>query len=135
MLEKVLDSIVPALIGAVVGLLSFFSAGWLEGEKQFEIKKADAYVEFIQKAWGTDQIAYIRPISAITVYAPPDVLDSFAAYRSQGTCGGEPEPPECQDLWAKMVNAMRRSLNGSDANRQSIVDALWGPPTGARTSP
>ena len=124
-----LDKIIPALIGATAGLLSFLFIGWTEGQKQFEIQKANAYVSFIRDSWvdNADKAgtAYLKAVSALTIYSSREVLAAHALYVAEN-CAGRADPPPCRLRWAELVNAMRESLGERHASEQSIIAALWG---------
>jgi hypothetical protein len=83
MLDKILPAI-TGLIGALVGVSAFVFVGWTEGQKQYQIKKAETYAEFASSSWGGpdagDDIAYVRAASRLTIYADDSVLTAFGAY-------------------------------------------------------
>ena len=134
---KILDKVMPALIGAMAGLLSFLFVGYTEGARQFQVKRAEAYATFIRDSWGRDQasgedqapeedegLVLVRAVSGLTVYATEDVIETYAIYIKD--CGLGVDSSACRGLWADVVNRMRTSLGEDAVDRQVIIQALYG---------
>jgi hypothetical protein len=128
MVEKILPAI-TGLIGAVLGVTAFLLVGWTEGQKQYQIKKVEAYISFAENSWGgsgqEDQMAFLRAVSGLTVFADEPVLASLGAY-NEANCSAQSDTADCKSLWADVVNAMRRSINQPPASVTTIVRSLWG---------
>jgi hypothetical protein len=120
-----------ALLGGLLGtVLTLANVGRTEAEKLAQLNRAKALSEFAEAAWGpgTDdaRIAYDRKVSALTVYASPDVIRTHAAW-VQKHCihNTRSHLPECQRAWADVVAAMRADAGRPPVEAEHIIDAIW----------
>jgi hypothetical protein len=122
LIRLLLPNIVTTILGA--GLLSFLFVSWTEKNRQFEVNKAEAYVNFLKYTWNSNMfsdateaqrennVEYLRSVSALTVYAPKGVLN---AYHDYANCAAR----------AGSSNEMRDSLGEDKVDNQILVEALW----------
>jgi hypothetical protein len=118
---------VSALIGGLLGsALTVATVGWAEAEKLAQTDRARALAEFAEAAWGPNRLEYDRKVSALTVYASPDVIRTHAAW-VQRHCNEtqRSKAPDCQDAWADVIVAMRRDSGVQPVEKRYIIDAIW----------
>ena len=126
MWEKITPAILAFLGGFLGTALTLTTVGWAEAEKLEQINRAKALAEFAEAAWGPDRVFYDRKVSALTVYASPEVIHTNAKW-VQKHCNdtARSKTPDCQEAWADVIAAMRKDSGVLPADKRHIIDAIW----------
>ena len=122
-------------VAGLAGLIMVFGLGFyfnaaMEAEKAAEQRKFEAVSTFLQFAWGSesakDQLAYIRSLSQLAAFAPPELLEAVRAYHGDANCDGADVARACQERWARVIAETRAFIGAEPISDALIIDIAYG---------
>lgn len=126
--EKVVSGLL-GIAGTILGaMLTLLTIGYVEGQKNFEQRRAETVRAYMEAAWGGNsrkhRLAHTRALSLVSVYATEEVLRAIRDYNVSGCASRSDEP--CRQQWAAVVNAFRDMLGEPAVADITVTEALWG---------
>ena len=122
---------VAAIAGVVAGLVAtLLTTGFLEERKLTQQRQSEAVAAYLQSAWGgtaeADGYEFIRKLSLLSVYAPPETLEKIRDYNNSGCAEQNDQEEKCRSLWVSVVAELREAVGVEPVEEKTVKELLWG---------